>query len=218
MGDDEGDEAAARRCAPLVDHPVVVGLDAEVGEFLVLGLGETLPAESDERRRETQRRLGVVDVHVLETGVAVPTALAHLLIGDGENLHLAARESGRRLDAGQGDLKILELPPVALETVLIGFEGEHSTDEVHRALLPQGCRPSVSERLWESIHPHVGRFDHVIVNGDELREGVHGRMVLPFLTPRQKRDRGSDPTPADGAQACGICEIRIPMFQPATTT
>ena len=55
------------RAAPLLDHPVVVGLDAQQGELLVLGLGEGLAAEARERR-EAERRLEVVDVHVLEPG------------------------------------------------------------------------------------------------------------------------------------------------------
>ena len=54
------DVVAARGRAPLLDHPVVVGLDAGQAELLVLALVEGLAAEAREGR-EGQRAVGVVE-------------------------------------------------------------------------------------------------------------------------------------------------------------
>jgi hypothetical protein len=43
LHDDERDEATVGVAAPLLDHPVVVGLHAEVGQLLVLGLLKVWP-------------------------------------------------------------------------------------------------------------------------------------------------------------------------------
>ncbi len=64
----EGDETAFGLGAPVVDHPVVVGLHAEQGQLLVLRLVEGLTAEAGEGR-EAEGRLEVVGVHVLEPGL-----------------------------------------------------------------------------------------------------------------------------------------------------
>ena len=55
-----------RARAPLVDHPVVVGLHAQEREVLVLALEERLAAEAGERVGEADGRLDVVGRHVLE--------------------------------------------------------------------------------------------------------------------------------------------------------
>src|SRR5256885_8361402 len=55
-------------CSSDLDHPVVVGLDAEIAEHAVLALGEGLPAKAREAR-ERERRLDVIDVHVLEASL-----------------------------------------------------------------------------------------------------------------------------------------------------
>ena len=59
------DEPAPAAAAPLLDHPVVVGLDAEQGELLVLAPQEDLPAEA-RVVREAQLGLDAVEVHVGE--------------------------------------------------------------------------------------------------------------------------------------------------------
>ena len=68
--------------APLVEHPVVVRLDAEVAELLVLALGERLAAEAREAR-EHERRLDVVHVHVLEARLwsQQPLRMSSIVIG-----------------------------------------------------------------------------------------------------------------------------------------
>src|SRR4051794_8757744 len=64
--DRQRDQPAAGVTTPLVDHPVVVGVDTRLGDVLVLGLGERLPAEPWERR-ERQGCLDMVHLHVLDT-------------------------------------------------------------------------------------------------------------------------------------------------------
>ena len=107
----QGDEPAARVAAPLLDHPVVVGLDAEQAELLVLGLGEGLAAEAGEGR-EAQRRLNVVGVHVVEPGLDLVGARAHVLVGDALHGHLVARHADGGVDAEQRALEVLVVPPV----------------------------------------------------------------------------------------------------------
>ena len=105
------DEPAARVGAPLLDHPVVVGLHAEQPELPVLGLGEGLAAEAGERR-EAQRRLDVVGVHVLEPGLHLVGARAHLLVGDALHGHLVAGHPHGRVHPQQRTLEVLVVPPV----------------------------------------------------------------------------------------------------------
>ena len=67
--------------APLVDHPVVVGLHAEQRDVLVLAVQEDLTAEAA-HVGEADRHVGVVAVHRGETGVALVGAGKHLVVGD----------------------------------------------------------------------------------------------------------------------------------------
>ena len=79
---------------PLLDHPVVVRAHARERELLVGALGEHLPAEARERR-EAQRRLHVVEVHVGEASLRVVAARAHLVEADRAHPPLATRRSPR---------------------------------------------------------------------------------------------------------------------------
>ena len=90
----ERDEAAAAVAAPLLDHPVVVRVHARLRELAVLGLEERLAAEARERR-EAQRRLDPVHVHVVEAGLRVVTTGAHLVVGDRRHRHVVAVEAHR---------------------------------------------------------------------------------------------------------------------------
>ncbi len=68
--------------APFVDHPVVVCLHARKAQVAVAALVERLPAEPG-KRREAQGGLGVVGVHVGQSGRPVVTAWPHVLVGHG---------------------------------------------------------------------------------------------------------------------------------------
>src|SRR5207245_4115248 len=87
------DEPSPRAAAPLLDHPVVVRAHAQQRELAVVGFEKRLAAEARERR-ERERRVRVVDVHVLEPRLRLVTAAAHLVERDGDDLHLVARKAG----------------------------------------------------------------------------------------------------------------------------
>src|SRR5947199_7632324 len=112
LDDRQRDQATVRARAPLVEHPVVVRLDAQVRELHVLGFHERLPAKARERR-ERQRRLDPVDVHVLEARLRVETTRAHLLIRDRSDLDLVTVEPDGRTQPRLRDLLVLVMPPVA---------------------------------------------------------------------------------------------------------
>ena len=153
--------------APLIDHPVVVGLDAQEGELLVLGLGEGLTAEPREGG-EAERGLEVVGVHVLEPGLHLVGARSHVLIGDAPHGHLVAGHPDGGVDPEQRSLEVLVVPPVGGEPFGAGHHGELAADEgdlPHRG--PHDPGADVVVLLRETIHPHVGRLNYVVVDGDD---------------------------------------------------
>ena len=171
----EGDEPAARVTAPLLDHPVVVGLHAEQAELVVLGLGEGLAAEAG-KGREAQRRLDVVDVHVLEAGLHLVGARAHVLVGDALHGHLVARHADGGVDPQERALEVLVVPPVDGHALRPGLDLERAAAELH---LGHGGahnpRPDLGVLGREAVLPHIGRLDHVIVDRDDHRQGLrHG--------------------------------------------
>ena len=99
--DRERDEPAlAGTAAPLVDHPVVVDLDARQREFLVLTLEERLAAEAGEHVREADRGVDVVGVHVGEALGLVEAAGADLV--ERERLVVEDLEADRGREPGNG--------------------------------------------------------------------------------------------------------------------
>ena len=93
--DAERDVHAARRRAPLLDHPVVVRLHAREAEITVGRLVERLAAEPRERR-ERQRTVGPVELEVLDARVALVATGPHLVVGDRGHHHLATGRTSRR--------------------------------------------------------------------------------------------------------------------------
>ena len=179
--------------APLLDHPVVVGLDAQERELLVLGLGEGLAAEAGEGR-EAQRRLEVVDVHVLEPGLDLVGARAHVLVGHAPHGHLVAGHADGGVDPQQRALQVLVVPPVGGKALRAGHHGELAADEgdlPHRGT--NDPRPHVVILLRKAVHPHVGRFHHVVVYGDDPGHVGHEASVPPGLTVRQETGRARGP-------------------------
>ena len=123
-GPDQRDEPAGVGRAPLLDHPVVVRLDAGQAELAVLGLTELLAAEPD-HLREAQRRLDMVEVHVLEPGDRVEAAASHLLEADRVEVHLLAAQAHRGDVAADGLDHLVEDPYLGQLAVLVllGHEG-----------------------------------------------------------------------------------------------
>jgi hypothetical protein len=146
---------------PLVNHPVVVGLDAEESQFLVGRLVKRLPAEPGERR-EAQGGEDAVAVHVLQSGERVITSRAHVLVthrGRGELLLLPAG-GGREADSG-------ETPPL----VDPGFP-LIVRDDVGGGLL---------EALGDAVLPDARWLDHVVVNGNQpVQAVVHASTFFTF--------------------------------------
>ena len=189
----ERDEPAARVAAPLLDHPVVVGLHAEQAELVVLGLGEGLAAEAGEGR-EAQRRLDVVGVHVVEAGLHLVGARAHVLVGDALHGDLVARHADGGVDPQQRALQVLVVPPVDGHAFGARLHLERAAPVLH---LGHGGahdpRPDLGVLGGEAVLPHVGRLDHVVVDRDDHRQGLrHGHSsVVPHLTGRQMRRCGA---------------------------
>ena len=171
---DEGqrDQPAARVAAPLLDHPVVVGLHAEQPELLVLGLGEGLAAEAGEGR-EAQRRLDVVGVHVLEPGLHLVGARAHVLVGDALHGHFFAGNPDGGVDPEQRPLELLVVPPVHRDAASARLDLERAAAELDLGHgRPHNPRSHLEVLGGEAVLPHVGRFDHVVVDRDDHRQGL----------------------------------------------
>ena len=96
------DVPAGSRAAPLVDHPVVVGLQADEAELPVARLHEQLAAEPGEGR-EAQRREDPGLVHVLEARLRVVAARAHLAVGERLGAELLLRLARHRAEARARD-------------------------------------------------------------------------------------------------------------------
>ena len=108
--DHQRDQSPAGRLRPFLDLEVVVGLDAGQRDVLVLGLVERLAAEARERR-EAQRGLDPVLVHVGEPLGDAPRALAHLVVVDQSQVDVVAVVADRSVEAHQRPAQILVHPP-----------------------------------------------------------------------------------------------------------
>ena len=100
--------------APLVDHPVVVGLNAQQGQFLVLPLKKRLPAEPGQHVRETERGVNVVSRHVGQPVGLLPPAGPDLV--EGHRLHVESLEARGCRELGERIDEVVVEPPVALGT------------------------------------------------------------------------------------------------------
>ena len=139
--DDERDEAIRCGPAPLVDHEVVVGLDAETGELLVLRPEEHRPGELRERR-EAQLGGDAVDVHVGHARLRVVAPGQDLVEAGGLEAELLAGLAG---DGVERDLRVqltLEQPDVGRRGAL-GCTVGHDLDDPgpELAVLPPAADP-----------------------------------------------------------------------------
>ena len=177
----ERDVDAAGGRAPLLDHPVVVRLDAGEAELLVLALVERLAAEAGEGR-ERQRAVRVVEGQVLDALVTVPAALAHLVVRDGGHGHLGAVEDEFPLvvlgdrGARDGDELLVDVDelvvvvpgvaPLALGVLVHVVLGPREVLE-RAPLLALDPGAPLPPLLREPRLPHVGRLDDMVVNADD---------------------------------------------------
>ena len=97
--DAERDETAGIGHAPFVVMPVVIGLHVPQRELLVRRLVEGLAVKAD-GVAEAQRRGDAVDVHVVDAGMHVVTALAQLVEGSSAPCRIP-RTAGRRRHSGR---------------------------------------------------------------------------------------------------------------------
>ena len=180
--DAQWDQAAARVAAPLLDHPVVVGVDALEPDLTVLRLGEGLAAEAGERG-EGERLLDMVDVHVEQAELGVPAPLTHLVVADGRERHVVAGKAHRGHVALVGVHVALVEPDVAhvagpvfgVDLVLV-VEAALVQEAADAMTLDLGA--FVAVLLGEPGLPEVGRLDHMIIDADDQRDdrrfGVDG--------------------------------------------
>ena len=186
----ERNQASAGAGAPLLDHPVVVGPHAQQGELTIGGLEERLPAEA-RKRREAERRLGVVEVHVLETFRHEVRARHHVLVGDARQADLFAGHPDGGVEAGERPAEVLVEPPVDRRPRVAGLSGnrgELASDERH--LLDRRAHDAGTDAVilaGEPVAPHRCRLDDVIIHRDDEWQIGHGARVPSNLTGRQIR-------------------------------
>ena len=106
--DAEREEPAPAVAAPLLDHEVVVGDDARLGQLLVLGLEEGLAAEAGEGR-EAQAGLHPVGLVVGDARLRFVAAGSHFVVGDRGHRHVVA------VEADGGDVALVDVDEVLVD-------------------------------------------------------------------------------------------------------
>ena len=144
-----------------------------------MSLEERLTAESG-KRREAQRCLDPVELHVVDAGLRLVATRSHLVVGDRQETHVVALEAHRRDVPLVRVHQALVEPDVARRTVvaeLVLVAG--STDEL-QAAEPVALDPGavVRELRGEPALEQVRRLDDVIVDAHDLREiGIRAHPV-----------------------------------------
>ena len=116
-------------------------------ELAVLRLEERLAAEARERR-EAERRLDPVHLHVVDARLRVVATGAHLVVGDRRHRHVVAVEADR------GDVALVDVdevfvdPAVGLRAALVERLLVGAAADVLHAPMPRRstCGPAVAER------------------------------------------------------------------------
>ena len=178
--------------APLLDHPVVVGLHARQRELLVVGLVERLAAEARERR-ERQRAVDPVELEVLLALLGVPAAGPHVVVGGRRHRHgglvelrqvVVGRRRLRDRDELLLDVDDLVLVDPGVAPLAFGVLGHlvlRALLQTERApALALDARPLLPVLLGQPRLPDVRRLDDVVVDADDLRQLCHrdSRCVL----------------------------------------
>ena len=230
--DAERDVDADRGVAPLLDHPVVVGLDARERELHVVGLLEGLAAEPRERR-ERQRPVDPVELEVLLALLGVPAAGAHVVVGDRGHRHdrlverrhvVAVRRRLRDRDElllHVDDLVLVDPGVAPLAFGILGHLVLGALLEPERApALALDARPLLPVLLGQPGLPDVRGLDDVVVDADDLRQ-LHGTpgaarqmtcvsvlKVLPGAT--ISGSEGTSPRSVPRSRLCGYSLNFVP--------
>jgi hypothetical protein len=190
------DEPTVAPGTPLVDLPVVVRLDAEPRKLLVVAAQEDLPAEA-RVVREGQRRFHVVHRHVLDAGLRLPAAGAHLVERDA-----VERDLLRRIARGGDEplhrvLLVLVEPPGHVGALGPRRLAVRAAVEDRRARgRHHDVRADVAVLGGQARRPDVGGFDDVVVEADDPGDVGHVassfiRAVLLLLVYRRRWSCGA---------------------------
>ncbi|MNF85122.1 hypothetical protein D3C84_675080 [compost metagenome] len=141
------DETTRRGIAPVMQVPVVVGLDRRQG-YRTVGMHlETLASKAGESRK-AQRTEHAIGVHVIDTVADVPGATAHLVVAQRLHAVLLLGPADHRIEAHVAGSLLLENPYITLSAL----------DDMRLASLEAG-RHVASKGIW--------RLDCVIIDADE---------------------------------------------------
>ena len=171
----ERDDAARRVPCPFLEVPVVPRADARERELGVVGeLLQALAREAGQERREVERRVHAVDVHVGDARRDVPCTPTHLVEASRVEAVLAHGAADHRVEPDVGEHLPVVDPHLA---PVVGL------DDAGRAFGKLG-RDTTLER--------VRRLDDVVVAADDrvvpLRSGRVGEECdLPLLVAREPR-------------------------------
>ncbi len=184
----EWDQPAVTVATPLLDHPVVVGLHAQLGEVPVLPPKELLSAEAGVIRK-AQLSLDPVGVHVLEAFLHAVAAGPHLVVANPTELNLVTWEASCGNGALQRGLVIFVTPPRDLRPLGAGRLDIPAADELRdarrekfdaRADLPiaggQATAPDVVGLDDMRIHVHDGWDRRAVLQCVER----HRRLSLKY--------------------------------------
>ena len=143
------DDAVGVRTGPRLEVPVVPRPDRRHGQLGIVGDGlEPLPGEPGEERREVDRGVDAVEVHVGDPGVDVPRAPAHLVEAGRLEAVFRHRPADDRVEADVGELGAVVDPGLAAAVEL------------------DDARGPVDQMGGDPARERVGRFDHVVIGGD----------------------------------------------------
>ena len=144
------DDPVGVGAGPRLEVPVVPRPHRRHREVAVLGdLLQALAGEAGQERREVQRRVHAVEVHVVDALVDVPCAAAHLVEAGGLEAVLGHRPADDRVEADVGQ---------RLPVVHPGLPAVVGVDD---------ARGAVGELLGHAALEGVRRLDDVVVDGDD---------------------------------------------------
>ena len=185
----ERHEPATGPAAPLLDHPVVVGLHAQQRELTVLAVQEDLAGEA-RIVRVAELRLHVVAIHVGEAVLLLPAAGAHLLERDAGEADLVGGIARGGDEPLHRIAVVLVAPPGDIGAFGAGRLDVGAAGELRgtgRVVLD--VRADVAILRRQPARPHVGRLDDVGVDIDQRRDAVNVRRLAGAAARRHNVDR-----------------------------